>query len=198
MRSFHVRCVNNNKKMHFSFFGLWLQVCLAASLGGCFFQAPPDDYLKFKELPIEKQHCEFKKLSIDKQIDYYLFDRDREPPDLRFADDIARQGTTVIPALLKRLREEHAEYRQEAIVKILEAMSRKYVDLRTNQEVIDAIKEAIAKMEDRDWQRITQNSLNAIERGPAGGLKPTEPLPPCGVDTGNVLQSGASAPLSGK
>jgi hypothetical protein len=153
-------------------------LCLWASLGGCLAKSPSADYLKFKELPVAK-HCEFKKLSIDKQVDYYLLDRNQEPPDLRFTDDIASQGTAVIPALLKRLGDEKAEYRQEAIVRILAAMSRKYVDLSTNKEVIDAIKEAIAKMEDPDWQRITQNSLNAIEKGSPEGLKPIESPPPC-------------------
>jgi len=154
-----------------------MQVCLSASLGACFFQSPPADYLKFKELPVAKQHCEFKKLSIDKQLDYYLLDRNREPPDLSFADDIASQGREVIPALLKRLREEKAEYRQEAIVHIFEDMNRRYLDLRDDREVIDALKETIAKMEDRDWARIAQKSLNAIEQ--SGELKPTEPPPPC-------------------
>lgn len=148
-------------------------------LAGCLLQSPPADYLKFKELPIRQQHCEFKKLSIEKQIDYCLLDRNREPPDLSFADDIASQGRAVIPALLKRLRDEKAEYRQEAIVNIFEDMNRHYVDLRSDKEVLGAIKEAIEKMEDRDWARITQKSLNAIEQGPAGGLKPIEPPPPC-------------------
>ena len=162
-------------------FKFWLiaPVFLLGSLGSCFFQSPPADYVKFKELPVAKQHCEFKKLSIDKQIDYYLLDRNREPPDLSFADDIASQGRAVIPALLKRLREEKAEYRQEAIVNIFEDMNRHYLDLRDDKEVIDALKDAIARMEDPDWARMARKSLNAIEVGPAGGLKPTESPPPC-------------------
>ena len=159
---------------------LWLvlQVGLFGLFPGCLLQSPPADYLRFKELPVEKQHCEFKKLSIDKQIDYYLLDRNREPPDLSFADDIAGQGRVVIPALLKRLREEKAEYRQQALILIFEDMNR-YADLRAEREVIDTLKETIAKMEDRDWAKSAQKSLNAIERGPVKGLKTPTPLPGC-------------------
>lgn len=171
-----VSSVSNSKKMHFTL-GVVIQVLLFVTLGGCFAQSPPDDYLKFKELSIREQHCGFKKLSIDKQIDYYLLDRNREPPDLSFSLDIASQGRAVIPALLKRLREENAEYRQEAIMNIFEDMDRYYVDLKSDKEVISALKEIVAKMKDQNWARMSQESLNAIEQ--SDELKPVLSPPPC-------------------
>jgi hypothetical protein len=161
-------------------FKLWIimQVCLSASLGGCFLQSRPADYLKFKELPVTQQHCEFKKLPIDKQIDYYLFDRSREPPDFSFAYDIASQGAKVIPPVLKRLRDEPAEYRQVDLILLLEFITTQYVDLENDKEVIITIEEIVGKMKDPDWKRMAEKSLAAVKEGYKGTLQ-KEPESPC-------------------
>ena len=156
--------VSNRERMAFKF-RIIMQVCLSASLGGCFPQSRPANYLKFKELPVAKQHCEFKKLSIDKQIDYYLFDRSREPPDFSFAYDIASQGAKVIPPVLKRLRDEPAEYRQVDLIRLLEFITTQYVDLKNDREVSNTIEEIVAKMNDPDWKRMAEKSLAAIKEG---------------------------------
>ena len=54
---------------------LILTVCTV--MKGCGY---PDDYLQFKQLPKDQQKLEFKQLTIDKQIDYHLYDQVGEPP----------------------------------------------------------------------------------------------------------------------
>lgn len=144
--------------------------------GGC--NNYPPDYVRLLELPRHQQPCEFRKLPVDKQIEFYLYSSSGEPPRPEFDDPLASQGRAVVPQILQRLRNEPRERRQLDLILLFEQMNRGYVDLKNDKEVIDTIEEVVAKMKDADWKRMAQKSLTAIkERGQM--FPPTNKPPPC-------------------
>jgi hypothetical protein len=138
-----------------------LHICLCGLLSACHY---PSEYIEFRRLPPERQHAEFRRFPIDKQIDFYLYSMNREPPDTSFADDIARRGKEVIPFLLARLQNERAEYRQYDIIFIFEVMHRNHNSLGDEEEAIRTIEEVVARMRDSYWRRMAQRSLDVIKR----------------------------------
>ena len=135
-------------------------VLLAVLIGSC--EPRPDDYVQFKKLPEEQQRARFKELSVDKQIDYYLYDQNREPADMILADELARQGKTILPQLLHRLSAETEDYRRRDLIWILELMHRKFEPLNENREVIVTVEQVISRMKEPEWQRMSQKSLDLI------------------------------------
>jgi hypothetical protein len=139
--------------------------------------APPE-YAQLLKLPREQQLCEFKKLPVDKQIEFYLYSRTGEPPRPDFDYALASEGAKVIPTLLQRLRSEPAEYRQVDMILLFELMNREYIDLKNDKVVIGGIEEVVAKMKDSSWKGMAQKSLTAIKER-VQMLPPAYNLPPC-------------------
>ena len=160
--------------LHASFLFLSLVAC--AFSAGC--NNHPADYVRLLKLPREQQPCEFRKLPIDKQIEFYLYSSSGEPPRPKFDVALASQGRTVVPQLLQRLRNEPAEYRQLDLILLFELMNSRYVDLKNDKEVIGTIQEVVAKMKDPDWKRMAEKSLAAINER-SRMLPPTNDLSPC-------------------
>src|SRR2546421_11380051 len=91
----------------------------------------PAEYKWFFDLSPQQQHAEMKKFPIDKQVDYYLVGMSYvHPPKMGLATDIAQQGKTALPYLMKRLKEEREDYERANIMLILKEMSLFYYDLR--------------------------------------------------------------------
>lgn len=122
----------------------------------------PDDYVQFRALPQDQQRAQFKQLPPDKQIDYYLYDRSHEPPRMGFEEDIASQGRTILPVLLRRLKAEPEDYRRHHLIWAIEVMHRKYVPLNEDTEVTGTVEDVVGQMKDRDWQNSSRKSLQVI------------------------------------
>jgi hypothetical protein len=150
---------------------LVLAVCV---IRGC---GPPDDFTRFRNLPPEQQKAEFKALPIDKQIDYYILDQAHEPPRMDLGEDITRQGKSVLPDLLRRLRAEEEDYRRRDIISLIALMHKKYEPLNENREVIDTVENAVEQMQDPVWRRMSQRSLEIIENHPDAPVRRPTPFP---------------------
>src|SRR5262245_5417191 len=110
-------------------------------LTGCNF---PQDYVDLMELPKTQRHETFRKLPIEKQVDFYLLRATfSHPPDTSFADDIALQGEKVIPYLLEQLKKEPVDHRRHYIIYVFERIHVNSVDLRENKEVIGALEQSV-------------------------------------------------------
>jgi hypothetical protein len=130
-------------------------------LAGCQY---PQDYVDLMNLPPEERHLEFRKLPIEKQVDFYLIRASNSHPwDKSFADDIAVRGENAIPYLLERLEKEPEDRRRDDIVWIFRQIYVNTIDLRNRKEVIDALESAAEKMKDPYWKESSQATLEFIK-----------------------------------
>lgn len=128
--------------------------------GGC---GLPPEYNDFKGLTEEQEHEKFRKLSLDRQVDYHLIKMNFHPPDPRFAKDIAMRGEEAIPYLIERLEAESKDYRKNDILVIFEALHVNSVDLRERKEVIGKLEKVVDQMSDPDWKSMSQKRVQFIK-----------------------------------
>jgi hypothetical protein len=124
-----------------------------------------ETYSDFFGLAPEKQHEEFLKYPIEKQFDIYIYAMTkRHPPDLAFANDIARSGGEVIPFLVTKL-EQAGESVQQKIMLIFEMMARgKYYSFENNKNLIAKLEEVVLSMKHPLYKERSMKSLSAIVR----------------------------------
>jgi hypothetical protein len=92
---------------------------------------------------------EFRKLPIEKQVEFYLIRAtNSHPQDRRFANDIAARGEESLPYLLERLEKEPEDYRRNHIIWIFQQIHVITIDLRNRKDVIGALERAVDKMKD--------------------------------------------------
>lgn len=141
----------------------YLSVLLLACsmLIGCQY---PQDYVDLMNLPPEERHPEFRKLPIEKQVDFYLIRAANSHPwDKSFADDIAVRGEDAIPYLLERLEKEPEDRRRDNIVWIFRQIHVNTIDLRNRKEVIGALEKTVEKMKDPYWKESSQATVEFIK-----------------------------------
>jgi hypothetical protein len=115
-------------------------------------------------LPREKRHLEFRKLPIEKQVEFYLIRAaNSHPSDRSFANDIAERGEDAFPYLLELLEKEPEDYRRYHIIWIFRQIHVNTLDLRNRKEIIDALERAVEKMKDPDWRVDSQAVLEFIK-----------------------------------
>ncbi len=142
-----------------TYFSVLLSGCFL--LGGCQY---PQDYIDLMNLPPKERHLEFRKLPIEKQVDFYLIRASNShPSDRSFADDIAARGEDAIPYLLERLEKEPEDYRKEHIIWIFRQIHVNAIDLRNRKEVIDALGRIVEEMKDPYWRESSQATLEFIK-----------------------------------
>ena len=114
-------------------------------------------------MPVEQQHKEMEKFTIDKKIDYYLAAmRYIHPPPVGLADNIAKHGKAALPFLMKRLREERNESNQVHLMSVFESMHLFYYNLKDEKEVHLLLKEKIDSMKNLDHKKSAENILKDI------------------------------------
>jgi hypothetical protein len=166
----HHRSVNIGRPSGTSFYpteNRYREVYLSVLLLCCFLSAGcqyPQDYVDLMNLPPEERRLEFRKLPIEKQVEFYLIRASHShPSDLSFADDIAARGEDAIPYLLERLEKEPEDYRKEHIMWIFQQIHVNAIDLRNRKEVIDALERVVEKMKDPFWKESSQTTLQFIK-----------------------------------
>jgi hypothetical protein len=168
----------NKAKSGFHFFVLYF-LFLNAGLfaqAGCQY---PSDYNKFRQLPLERQRCEFSKLPLDKQIDFHLYSMVREPPDFQLGIYVAQKGKDALPRVLERFENEPEDYRKEAISQIFKEMhTLGYVNLNEEKDALDRIKIVVSKMTAPQWKEIAEKNVFYIESHSFAKRKERLP-PPC-------------------
>lgn len=152
-----------------------LLAALCVSSSGCNYR--PDDYVQFRKLPVETQNAEFKRLPVDKQIDYYLYNRSHDLPAMPFDEAIASQGEAILPDLLRRLKAEPADHRRTDLISLFRTMHRNYLPLNENKEVITTLEQVIGQMKDPDWKEMSQKSLATIKADPDTPVPFPSPMP---------------------
>jgi hypothetical protein len=124
----------------------------------------PQDYVDLVNLPSQERHLEFRKLPIEKQVEFYLIRASNShPADRSFADDIAVRGEDVLPYLLERLEKEPEDYRRNHIIWIFRQIHVNTIDLRNRKEVIDALERAVEKMKGPSFKERSQATLEFIK-----------------------------------
>jgi hypothetical protein len=91
----------------------------------------------------------------------------RRPPDSSLTLFIAERGEAAIPTLLDKLETEKDEMFQYGIIDILEVMSVKGY-LRNRRDVIDRIRQIVAKMKISTFRDMAQEGLSQIEKNSLG------------------------------
>lgn len=117
----------------------------------------------------EQGYAKFRTYPIEKQLDVYLCAMHVEPPDLGLADEIAKQGEPVIPALIERLKSSEREIDQEDIIYVFEVMSDSGT-LRGRKDVIADISQVIDNMKISQVKQASEERLKKIQIN--SGIKP--------------------------
>jgi hypothetical protein len=123
----------------------------------------PQEFADFRGLSDKEKHEKFKKLPLNKQVDFYLVMMSFHPPDLSYAFDIAGEGEVVIAYLIERLDLEQEDYRKADIIYIFEAMQVKGIDLRKRKDILLALSRIVNRMNDSPQKKKAENSLRVVE-----------------------------------
>lgn len=85
----------------------------------------------------------------------------RHPPATYFAGPFAQQGERAVPFLKERLLGATDDLTIRDIVLVFSEMSRqKTYNVAGDQELVRIMLMTVSKMRDKDWKRMTQESLN--------------------------------------
>lgn len=125
--------------------------------------AMPDECKEFFSRPLDEHGKVISSYEIDKQLRIYRCALDRRPPEASLAIYIADRGEPAIPVLLEKLESEKDELFQYGIVDILEVMSIKGY-LRKRTDVVNRVREVIAKMKIQTFREMSEKSLEEIEK----------------------------------
>jgi hypothetical protein len=87
----------------------------------------------------------------------------REPPDYSFSPIIANGGDVIVPHVLRRLRAEQADYRKADIIVILRDFCRLNDCKEGREDIIRAVKEAVAGIESPGYRQIAERSLAGMK-----------------------------------
>lgn len=139
---------------------------------GC--EQRPQDCRDVIDVPREQGYAKFRTYPIEKQLDVYLCAMHVEPPDLGLADEIAKQGQPVIPALIERLKSSEREIDQEDIIYVFEVMSGSGM-LRGRKDVIADISQVIDNMKISQVKQASEERLKKIQIN--SGIKPFTYVP---------------------
>ena len=135
-----------------------LLACVSA-WAGC---GLPAECRDFNELPVERQHAEFRSYPIERQLDVYLCMMKNEPPGSEFANDIADRGAEAIPLVVAKMKAVKDEGGQANLIHVLEVMSyRGYLNGR--KDVIAEVGDTISKMRIGANRQASEESLTRIE-----------------------------------
>lgn len=147
----------------------WLLVAFILVSFSCnpFFRSQASKECKeYLNLHPDQRLSQFQSYPIEKQVSVYLCMARREAPDLGLAESIAKQGESVIPYLVERLKSEPDEYDQRKIILIFEVLSENG-HLRAKQDVLTCIREVVSSMKDAGHKEIAVERLQAIEQNVA-------------------------------
>jgi hypothetical protein len=117
--------------------------------------------------PASEREKLFPTYDLDRQLDLYRCGMNRRPPANSLALFIAQRGEPAIPTLLDKLEAERDELFQYKIIYILELMSVKGY-LRNRRDVVDRIRQVVAKMKVAAFREMAQEDLNKIEQNSSG------------------------------
>lgn len=147
--------------MSIKIYCLLILLLSSALFVGCEF---PPDYVQLMKLPNKERHEEFRKLPLEKQVDFYLLRVSfSHPPDSSFAEDIAIRGEDALPYLLERLQKEPEDFRKEHIILVFREIHLNTVDLRYKKDVLSNLEGAVEQMKDAEWKKMAQGSVNFIK-----------------------------------
>ncbi|MDH3976735.1 MAG: hypothetical protein OEV42_20930 [Deltaproteobacteria bacterium] len=141
---------------------LLVSACMTASKG----EHLSEEDKKIFQLDSDKRHEEFKKLSVEKQLDIYLYAlTKRHPPDFEFAYDIAVRGREVVPFLTSKFIDEKDEGKQQLILFIFELMKTHCnIQLQEDEDLILVLKEKVSLMKNSFYKKLSKESIKAIAR----------------------------------
>lgn len=169
-------------KSYYKLLILCFCLCISIQTVGC---QTSSEYAELSKLPVNERHCEFSKLTLDKQIELYFAAMKREPPDTTFGIWIAQRGEPAIPKILEMFTQETEEYRKEQLLSILQIMhTYSYANVLEDPKTIALIKQQVAEMKDESWKRMSYRSVDLIEKGLVNKNPPSE-IMPCKTGSAN-------------
>lgn len=136
-------------------------ILLTFLVGEC--NSVPTEYRAFLDLPPKRRQAEMRKVSLEKQLEYYFAGLDYvHPPDVGLTDPIAEQGKKALPFLLKKLSENTDEDKKADIVFILEVMHQSYCNLKNEEKVIALLKQIKLNAKSPRLKKESEDALSLI------------------------------------
>lgn len=145
------------------------KMALVVLVLGCFVgigcPAPPmsTECRTFFSRPASERETLFRTYDLEKQLDFYRCGMNRRPPASSLSLLIAERGEAAIPILMEKLETEKDELFQYAIIDIFEVMSVKGY-LRARTDVINRIRQVVARMKISTFREMAQKDLEQIEK----------------------------------
>lgn len=151
-------------------FAISLVACYVMS--GC--RLYSNEFKEFHRLPRDQQIAKFRSFPVEKQINYHLLYMSLEPADSSLSKEIAKQGKSVLPALLDRMKGPIDDYKSVNLLVVFYDMHKKYLDLSSNFEVLRVLEEAYAKIQHPTWKALFRKELDEIRSERPGAGKVSE------------------------
>jgi len=129
----------------------------------CVSPAMSDECREFFSRPLGEHGRIISSYPLQKQLRIYRCALDRRPPERSLAIYIADGGEQAIPVLMEKLETEKDELSQYGIIDILEVMSEKGT-LRDKPDIVDRIRQVVAKMKLHTFREMSEESLKEIEK----------------------------------
>jgi len=126
----------------------------------------PAQYKPFLDLSEDKQRVEIRSYPIDRQVEFYLAAmRYIHPPPIGLADEIAKGGKAVLPAILNLLKEEKDTDDKMNIIYVLEVMHGCCYDLQNEKEVSGYLQGILNDTKDENLKSRSNEALRYIAHG---------------------------------
>lgn len=146
---------------------LLLVVLVSGLLSSCLSPTMSPECRDFFSRPASQSEKLFRTYELDQQLELYRCGMNRRPPDSSLPILIAERGGAVIPPLLDKLDAEQDELFQYAIIDIFLVLSIKG-HLRDRRDVVDHIRQVVAKMKVPAFREMAQDKLSQIEKNSLG------------------------------
>lgn len=148
--------LNSATRIFSLFFLLVFWCCMA----GC--NSVPSEYRAFFDLSAAQRKEQMEKFPINKQIEFFLAGETYGRPPLRLGEPIAKKGKEAVPFLLEKLGREDKEFRQLAIINVLEEMNKYYYNLKDEKDAIKTVREVAVNMKNPQLKAQAEQALESI------------------------------------
>jgi hypothetical protein len=119
----------------------------------------------FSKNPAATRVDRLRQYSLEDQYRLFRYGNDRfEPPLTGLARPIAERGSSAIPFLLEKLKQQADDITVRDVLLVFETMgSIKSYDVKSDAVVMGALRSRVSTMNDAGWQTVCLNMLGRIE-----------------------------------
>jgi len=138
------------------FFAFWVYV---AWFTGC--SGVPSEYQEFFALPLDRHDEAIHRYPLEKQVEIYLIAMTViRPPEIGLVYDVARNGKTIVPLLIKRLATVETRDEMSALLYVLLEIDLRVYPWRKDPESIALLKQVLPSIANVSWRQRVERLIS--------------------------------------